>query len=86
MWYWVISIFVAFIIIAIMKAYLVKNELQTSMLDYYDSASIFGPIFAGLFWPIVIIGGLCYFIYKKWLKKYYQRFVKWLGYKLFPDI
>ena len=86
MWYWIVAIIVAFITIVVMKAYLVKNEIQTSMLDYYDSASIFGPIFAGLFWPIVIIGGLCYFIYKKLLKKHYQRFVKWLGDILFPNI
>ena len=86
MWYLIITIIVAFITIAVMKAYLVKKELQTSVFYYYDVGAVFLPIFAGIFWPIVLIGGWCYFLYKKWLKKYYQRFVKWLGDRLFPDI
>ena len=86
MWYWIIAIIVAFITIAVMKAYLVKNEFQCSVLDYYDAASVFGPLFAGGLWPIVLIGGLCYFIYKRLLKKSYLKFVKWLGDVLFPNV
>lgn len=83
MWYWIIAIIIAFITTAVMKAYFVKNELQTSVFDYYGPVAVFGPIFAGMFWPITLIGGLCYFLYKKWLKKHYQKFVKWLGDRLF---
>ena len=86
MWYWIIAVIVTFITVVIIKSYLVKNKIQTSIIDYYEGGSIFGPIFVGLFWPIALIGGLCFLIYKKLLKKHYQRFVKWLGDILFPDI
>lgn len=85
MWYLVIAIIVAFITFSIMYAYYIKHSLR-SYLDYYEISGIFGPIFAGIFWPVTLIGGWCYLIYKKWLKKHYQRFIKWLGDKLFPDI
>ena len=78
----IIAIITVFVTFSTMYAYSSKYSI-CSYLDYYEAIGIFGPIFAGIFWPVTLIGGWCYFLYKKWLKKYYQRFVKWLGDKLF---
>ena len=85
MWYWIIAIIVAFITFSIMYAYCAKYQIR-SYLDYYEGLGVFGPTLSGLFWPIFLIGGLCYLIYKKWIKKHYYKFVRWLGDKLFPNI
>ena len=86
MWYFVIAIITMFVTFLIMYAYYIKYIRYRSYLDYYEENSVFAPVFAGLLWPSVLIGGICYLIYKKWLKKHYQRFIKWLADKLFPDI
>jgi hypothetical protein len=85
MWYFIVSIIVAFAIFTVLYAYH-KTSSRLSYIDDLEELGFFGPILGGLFWPLTLFIGGCYLIFKLYLSKYYDTFIKWLGDKLFPDV